>query len=102
MRLGCLALAGSADREKYWGTSEWQSDEIERAHHIATKLNMVGPVMEQPQYNLLARERVEKEYQLLYEVYGMGLTPFSPLKVSQSCVNDSSVQWLTLSIRVVS
>ncbi|GAB7349954.1 hypothetical protein MBLNU459_g0647t3 [Dothideomycetes sp. NU459] len=64
----------------YWGTSEWQADEIERAHHIATKLNMVGPVMEQPQYNLLARERVEKEYKLLYEVYGMGLTPFSPLK----------------------
>ena len=64
----------------YWGTSEWNADEIERAHHVATRLGMVGPLMEQPQYNMLARERVEKEYQLLFEEYGMGLTPFSPLK----------------------
>lgn len=64
----------------YWGTSEWNADEIERAHHVATKLNLVGPVMEQPQYNLLVRERVEKEYSLLYEEYNLGLTPFSPLK----------------------
>ena len=64
----------------YWGTSEWNADEIERAHHVATRLGMVGPLMEQPQYNMLARERVEKEYQLLYEEYGLGLTPFSPLK----------------------
>ncbi|KAK3719217.1 hypothetical protein LTR37_004436 [Vermiconidia calcicola] len=64
----------------YWGTSEWNADEIERAHHVATKLNMVGPLMEQPQYNMLVRERVEKEYALLYEEYNLGLTPFSPLK----------------------
>ncbi|KAK3054715.1 hypothetical protein LTR09_004444 [Extremus antarcticus] len=64
----------------YWGTSEWNADEIERAQHWATKLNMVGPLMEQPQYNMLVRERVEKEYSLLYENYGMALTPFSPLK----------------------
>lgn len=64
----------------YWGTSEWNADEIERAHHVATRLNLVGPVMEQPQYNMLVRERCEREYQLLYEEYGLGLTPFSPLK----------------------
>lgn len=64
----------------YWGTSEWNADEIERAHHVASRLNMIGPVMEQPQYNLLVRDRCEKEYQLLYENYGLGLTPFSPLK----------------------
>ena len=64
----------------YWGTSEWNADEIERAHHVATRLNLVGPVMEQPQYNMLVRDRCEREYQLLYENYGMALTPFSPLK----------------------
>lgn len=65
----------------YWGTSEWQADEIERAHHVASRLGLIAPVMEQPQYNMLAREKVEKEFQLLYENYGLGLTPFSPLKV---------------------
>jgi len=70
----------STGKALYWGTSEWNADEIERAHHIATKLNLIGPIMEQPQYNLLVRERCEKEYQLLYENYGLGLTPFSPLK----------------------
>ncbi|EMC92441.1 hypothetical protein BAUCODRAFT_151832 [Baudoinia panamericana UAMH 10762] len=64
----------------YWGTSEWSADEIERAHHVATRLGMVGPLMEQPQYNMLSRERVEAEYALLYEVHGLGLTPYSPLK----------------------
>jgi voltage-dependent potassium channel beta subunit len=64
----------------YWGTSEWSADEIERAHHVASRLGMVGPLMEQPQYNMLVRDRVESEYQLLYEEYGFGLTPFSPLK----------------------
>ena len=64
----------------YWGTSEWNADEIERAHNVASRLNLVGPLMEQPQYNLLCRERVEKEYALLYAEHGLGLTPFSPLK----------------------
>jgi voltage-dependent potassium channel beta subunit len=64
----------------YWGTSEWSADEIERAQHVATRLGMVGPLMEQPQYNMLWRDKVEVEYSLLYEEYGMGLTPFSPLK----------------------
>lgn len=64
----------------YWGTSEWNADEIERAHHIADRLNLVGPVVEQPQYNMLCRTRVEAEYSLLYDAHGLGLTPYSPLK----------------------
>lgn len=65
----------------YWGTSEWNADEIATAWRYADKLNMIGPLMEQPQYNMLSRERVEKDYVLLYEHYGTGLTTFSPLKI---------------------
>jgi aryl-alcohol dehydrogenase-like predicted oxidoreductase len=64
----------------YWGTSEWTASEIAGAWRIADKLGLVGPVVEQPQYNLLVRERVEKEYRWLYEAHGLGLTIFSPLK----------------------
>ena len=64
----------------YWGTSEWNSEEIAMAWACAERLNLIGPVMEQPQYNLLARDKVEKEFALLYENYGLGLTIFSPLK----------------------
>lgn len=64
----------------YWGTSEWNADEIATAWRWADKLNMIGPLMEQPQYNMLWRERVEKDYALLYENYGTGLTIYSPLK----------------------
>ena len=64
----------------YWGTSEWNAEEIAMAWQHATRLNMIGPLMEQPQYNMLAREKVEKEFALLYENYKLGLTIFSPLK----------------------
>lgn len=64
----------------YWGTSEWSASEIADAWRIADKLRLVGPVVEQPQYNLLVRERVEKEYRWLYDTHGLGLTVFSPLK----------------------
>lgn len=64
----------------YWGTSEWSASEISDAWRIADKLGLIGPVVEQPQYNLLVRERVEKEYRWLYEAHGLGLTVFSPLK----------------------
>ncbi|KAK6364757.1 hypothetical protein LTS17_011862 [Exophiala oligosperma] len=64
----------------YWGTSEWNSEEIAMAWACAEKLNLIGPVMEQPQYNMLARDKVEREFALLYENYGLGLTIFSPLK----------------------
>jgi voltage-dependent potassium channel beta subunit len=70
----------NAGKVFYWGTSEWSSEEIAIAWQHADRLNMIGPVVEQPQYNMLTREKVEKEFALLYEHYGLGLTVFSPLK----------------------
>src|SRR3954464_5534527 len=63
----------------YWGTSEWTADEIRAAYEIAERHHLRKPVMEQPQYNLLSRRRVEQEYTRLYEDYGLGLTTWSPL-----------------------
>jgi voltage-dependent potassium channel beta subunit len=63
----------------YWGTSEWTADEIRAAYEIANRHHLHAPVMEQPQYNLLERTRVEVEYARLYEDYGLGLTIWSPL-----------------------
>ncbi len=63
----------------YWGTSEWPADDIVAAHTIAHGLYLTPPSMEQPQYNLFVRERVEKEYAPLYQDYGMGTTIWSPL-----------------------
>ncbi len=63
----------------YWGTSEWSAQEIAQAHGIAREYNLVPPSMEQPQYNLFCRQRVEQEYARLYGEYGMGTTTFSPL-----------------------
>jgi voltage-dependent potassium channel beta subunit len=63
----------------YWGTSEWSADEIRAAWEIAERHHLHKPVMEQPQYNLFVRRRVETEYQRLYEDIGLGLTTWSPL-----------------------
>ena len=63
----------------YWGTSEWSADEIRAAYDIADKHHLHKPVMEQPQYNILWRDRVEKEYKRLYEDIGLGTTIWSPL-----------------------
>ena len=63
----------------YWGTSEWPAEAIEQAHRIAREQHLAAPVVEQPQYNLLHRERVEQEYAPLYDTYGMGTTIWSPL-----------------------
>ena len=63
----------------YWGTSEWSAEQIRQAHAVATAHNLHSPTMEQPQYNLLHRERVEIEYAPLYEEFGMGTTIWSPL-----------------------
>jgi len=63
----------------YWGTSEWPAEAIHEAHRIARENHFYAPVMEQPQYNLFHRERVEVEYAPLYEAYGMGTTIWSPL-----------------------
>ena len=63
----------------YWGTSEWSADEIRAAWCIADKHHLHKPVVEQPQYNLFHRHRVEHEYARLYEDIGLGLTTWSPL-----------------------
>ena len=63
----------------YWGTSEWSAAEIMRAHALARELGLTPPQMEQPQYNMLHRDRVEKEYLPLYREIGLGTTTWSPL-----------------------
>ncbi|PTY03273.1 aldo/keto reductase [Opitutaceae bacterium EW11] len=63
----------------YWGTSEWSAAQIEEAHAVCSRLNLHPPTMEQPQYNLFHRSRVEKEFAPLYKTYGMGTTIWSPL-----------------------
>ena len=63
----------------YWGTSEWPAEAIAEAHRLARENHCHAPVAEQPQYNLLHRERVEQEYAPLYERFGMGTTTWSPL-----------------------
>ena len=63
----------------YWGTSEWSAGEITEAHRVADRLFLVPPTMEQPQYNMFHRERVEKEFAPLYDEFGVGLTVWSPL-----------------------
>ena len=69
----------AAGKVHYWGTSEWTAAEIAQAWQIAERHHLHKPVMEQPQYNLLHRERVEKEYARLYADIGLGLTTWSPL-----------------------
>ena len=69
----------TAGKALYWGTSEWTAAEIAAAWHIADTHHLHKPVMEQPQYNLLHRDRVEKEYARLYADIGLGTTTWSPL-----------------------
>ncbi len=63
----------------YWGTSEWSAVQIMEAHRVAKDLGLIGPLMEQPQYNMLHRERFEVEYSRLYSEIGLGTTIWSPL-----------------------
>jgi voltage-dependent potassium channel beta subunit len=75
------AMSDIIDRGQalYWGTSEWSADEIRAAWEIADRHHLRKPVMEQPQYNLFERRRVEQEYARLYDDIGLGLTTWSPL-----------------------
>jgi voltage-dependent potassium channel beta subunit len=68
-----------AGKAHYWGTSEWSAAEIMAAWQIAERHHLAKPVTEQPQYNLLNRERVEREYARLYRDIGIGTTVWSPL-----------------------
>jgi voltage-dependent potassium channel beta subunit len=69
----------SAGKALYWGTSEWTADEIRAAWDIAERHHLHKPVMEQPQYNVFERRKVEREYARLYDDIGLGLTIWSPL-----------------------
>lgn len=69
----------SRGKALYWGTSEWSADEIRAAWNLAERHHLHKPVVEQPQYHLFHRKRVEQEYARLYEDIGLGLTTWSPL-----------------------
>ena len=75
------AMSDLIDRGKalYWGTSEWSSGDIRAAWEIAERHHLRKPVMEQPQYHLFHRRRVEDQYRRLYDDIGLGLTTWSPL-----------------------
>ena len=63
----------------YWGTSEWSGVEIMEAHRVAHQYGLIGPSVEQPQYNLLERNKVENEFLMIFKTVGMGTTIWSPL-----------------------
>lgn len=63
----------------YWGTSEWSAQQITEAHRVAREWNLTPPTMEQPQYNILERAKVEGDYAPLYDTVGLGTTIWSPL-----------------------
>ena len=63
----------------YWGTSEWSAQEIMEAHMVAKEYRLIGPTMEQPQYNMFWRDKVEVEYNQVYKNVGLGTTIWSPL-----------------------
>jgi voltage-dependent potassium channel beta subunit len=83
----------------YWGTSEWSAQEIMEAHRIAERYNLIGPTMEQPQYNMLVRQKVEVEFAQIYKTVGLGTTIWSPLasgiltgKYSQANVGETRLK----------
>jgi voltage-dependent potassium channel beta subunit len=63
----------------YWGTSEWSAQEIMEAHMFAKQNHLIGPIVEQPEYNMFARKKVEVEFGQLYKGVGLGTTIWSPL-----------------------
>ena len=90
----------------YWGTSEWSGQQITEAHAVARACHLTPPTMEQPQYNLFEREKVEADYGPIYDTYGLGTTIWSPLasgiltgKYNAAIPNDSRMtlpgyEWL--------
>lgn len=63
----------------YWGTSEWSAQEIMEAHMFAKQNHLIGPIVEQPEYNMFARHKVEVEFSQVYKTVGLGTTIWSPL-----------------------
>ncbi|MEM6525041.1 MAG: aldo/keto reductase [Bacteroidota bacterium] len=84
----------------YWGTSEWSAQEIMEAHRVAERYNLIGPTMEQPQYNMLVRDKVEVEYSQIYKTVGLGTTIWSPLAsgILSGKYNDGFPEGTRLSI----
>lgn len=84
----------------YWGTSEWSAQEIMAAHMVAQQYNLIAPVMEQPQYNMLHRDKVEVEYDQIYKTVGLGTTIWSPLAsgILTGKYNDGMVEATRLSM----
>lgn len=90
----------------YWGTSEWANDEILEAIRIAKEHHLIAPRMEQPQYNMFERTKMEKEYLLLFREHGLGTTIWSPLasgllsgkylqnEVGQTRLSIEGLEWL--------
>lgn len=90
----------------YWGTSHWSAAEIMEAHLVCQQNGWIGPVVEQPQYNLFERQKLENEYLHLFKYHGMGTTVWSPLasgllsgKYNQGMVNNTrlglkGMEWL--------
>ena len=95
----------------YWGTSEWPAERIEQACKFAGKHGLIGPSVEQPQYNLFHRQRVELEYAPLFASYGIGLTTWSPLAsglltgkyldagTQHARLQQADLDWLARSVR---
>jgi voltage-dependent potassium channel beta subunit len=77
--VGAMSDIVASGRAHYWGTSEWSADEIRAAWNIAERHHLHKPVVEQPEYNLFNRRKVEREYARLYDDIGLGLTTWSPL-----------------------
>lgn len=71
-----LVMAGKI---LYWGTSEWSAQEIMEAHMFAKQNHLIGPIVEQPEYNLFTRHKVEVEFDQIYKTVGLGTTIWSPL-----------------------
>jgi voltage-dependent potassium channel beta subunit len=90
----------------YWGTSEWANDEIMAAFVFAEKYRLIGPTMEQPQYNMFERTKIEKDFLLLFRDFGLGTTIWSPLasglltgkynqdKPTDNRLNMEGMEWL--------
>jgi voltage-dependent potassium channel beta subunit len=90
----------------YWGTSEWSAQQITEAHYAAERYKLIGPVVEQPQYNMFYREKMEKSYLPLFQNFGLGTTIWSPLAsgiltgkflegdVADSRVHLQGLEWL--------
>ena len=90
----------------YWGTSEWNAQQITEAYAVAAEFRLTPPTMEQPEYNLFHRQRLETDYQPLFQKYGLGTTVWSPLASgiltgkyshgipAQSRLNIPGYEWL--------